>query len=577
MCVVCTASLFVYRGGMQVLEERADAELTFQVYACRASVRDRLEQITGVLELLSGQEMNRSILAKDPDDEIGKALRTTIEQWDCFTELSCLDHAGEVVASTRYPDIGTKLDVPAGARRAFTEGGRAHAEREGQLFTLTVPVHYQFDELECIGFFRAKCDLSTLLVDERGSLSRITTAEGEVLAERGDALPRADGGKIHADHVHAWGNPDLATKTVSLETPRGLNDLQWSVAVAQCNSDLLVEATVLRQMVVLLTSVTAGLVLALVLLFSRFEGRLIGRLVDRARELGLLNQKLDRSRSDLVKAARIAGMSEVATGILHSVGNTLNSLTTATHKVDEALLDAGLANLRHLVGHLEREDDEFAQVIRGHSKGPAFLAYLSELTRRMESDRARARDEIGCVRTNVDLIATLVSSQQKLVTRSSVRENTAPCDLMEGALVISGQVLGAPEGIRIERDFAVMPDVLIEKHRVMEILVNLINNARHSLEEARRSEPVLTLRITASDGGTIRLQVADNGVGIPAQNMVKIFHHGFSTRPGGHGFGLHASINSARELGGALAAESPGPGRGATFTLELPLELAPAA
>ncbi|MFN0009782.1 MAG: sensor histidine kinase [Planctomycetota bacterium] len=570
LCVVCVASLLVYRGGIGVLERRADEELTYKTSAGQASVQDRVEQIVVVLEVLSGQEHNRSILAKDPDDEIGKALRTTLGQRDLFTELSCLDRTGEVVASSRYEDVGTTARVPPEVQRALIDGGRAHFAREGRCLTVTVPVHYQFDELELIGFIRAKAEFKTLLVDEDVSLSRITSSEGEVLAER--AFPRAhtaSSGRL-VDHVHTFGSPDLATRAVPIVFPPGSNDPHWTMEVAECGLDLLVEASVLQRMVLLLTSGTAGLVLALVLLFSIFEGRLIDRLAERARELGILNEKLDRSRADLVKAARIAGMSEVATGILHNVGNRLNSLTTAAHQVDRALPAAKVSDLQHLVGFLQREEDEFAVSIRSHSKGGAFLTYLSELTRELEADHVRARNELGCVQSSIDSIQAIVSSQQQLVTRSSFREPTAPCDLMEGALVISDQVLGSSSGLRVERDFEAMPDVLIDKHRVIEILVHLVNNARHALEAARPALPVLALRIQALEDRKVRLQVTDNGVGIPAENLVKIFHHGFSTRPAGNGFGLHAAINTARELGGSLGAESAGPGLGSTFTLELP-------
>jgi signal transduction histidine kinase len=68
----------------------------------------------------------------------------------------------------------------------------------------------------------------------------------------------------------------------------------------------------------------------------------------------------------------------------------------------------------------------------------------------------------------------------------------------------------------------------------------------------------------------VRISVIDNGVGIPAQNMDRLFTHGFTTRQSGHGFGLHSGALAAQELGGTLHAESEGAGRGAAFILELP-------
>jgi signal transduction histidine kinase len=67
------------------------------------------------------------------------------------------------------------------------------------------------------------------------------------------------------------------------------------------------------------------------------------------------------------------------------------------------------------------------------------------------------------------------------------------------------------------------------------------------------------------------MTVSDNGVGIASENLTRIFNHGFTTRKDGHGFGLHSGALAAREMGGALWAQSDGPGKGATFTLELPL------
>ena len=81
----------------------------------------------------------------------------------------------------------------------------------------------------------------------------------------------------------------------------------------------------------------------------------------------------------------------------------------------------------------------------------------------------------------------------------------------------------------------------------------------------------LTMQVRAANG-RVQIAVMDNGVGIPAENMTRIFNHGFTTREKGHGFGLHSAALAAREMGGTLNAHSDGPGQGATFILELPLQ-----
>jgi len=76
--------------------------------------------------------------------------------------------------------------------------------------------------------------------------------------------------------------------------------------------------------------------------------------------------------------------------------------------------------------------------------------------------------------------------------------------------------------------------------------------------------------VRVSVGGRVQIYVTDNGVGIAAENLTRVFAFGYTTKKAGHGFGLHSSALAAREMGGSLVAQSDGPGQGATFVLELP-------
>ena len=121
------------------------------------------------------------------------------------------------------------------------------------------------------------------------------------------------------------------------------------------------------------------------------------------------------------------------------------------------------------------------------------------------------------------------------------------------------------------RDFQPVPRMRAEKAKVLQILINLIRNAKYAAHEGRQAERTVTLRIAPGPADRVHLIVADNGIGIPARNLDRIFTHGFTTRPGGHGFGLHSSLTAARAMQGDLTVQSAGPGLGASFTLDLPI------
>jgi signal transduction histidine kinase len=125
--------------------------------------------------------------------------------------------------------------------------------------------------------------------------------------------------------------------------------------------------------------------------------------------------------------------------------------------------------------------------------------------------------------------------------------------------------------VKVERDFAEVPPILTQKHKVLQILVNLIHNAKYACDDSGREDKQINVRVRNGDG-RVKISVIDNGIGIPADNLTRIFNHGFTTRKDGHGFGLHSGAIAAKELGGNLVVFSEGTGRGATFTLELPVQ-----
>jgi C4-dicarboxylate-specific signal transduction histidine kinase len=128
------------------------------------------------------------------------------------------------------------------------------------------------------------------------------------------------------------------------------------------------------------------------------------------------------------------------------------------------------------------------------------------------------------------------------------------------------------QGIRIEREYSDVPALQVDRHKLLQILVNLLGNARHALIDSSQQDKRLRIRVRpAGDAERLAIEVADNGVGIAPEHLPRLFTQGFTTKKTGHGFGLHISALAAQEMRGHLSCQSAGPGQGATFTLELPV------
>lgn len=281
---------------------------------------------------------------------------------------------------------------------------------------------------------------------------------------------------------------------------------------------------------------------------------------------------LDKSRRELIDASRLAGMAEVATGVLHNVGNVLNSLNVSTSVIATGLRQSKTEALAKVAELLREHSGDLGNYLTQDPKGRLIPGFVESLARHFSEDRARLIREIESLQRNVDHIKEVVSMQQTYATMVGVVEPLQPAAMLEDALRMNSAAL-VRHDVRVVRDFAPVPPVLGEKAKVLQILVNLIRNAKYAADAGGREDKVITLGVSAGDTGRVQLSVRDNGVGIPAENLTRIFQHGFTTKSDGHGFGLHSSANAAREMKGTLTAHSDGTGLGATFILDLPVAI----
>jgi two-component system NtrC family sensor kinase len=280
-------------------------------------------------------------------------------------------------------------------------------------------------------------------------------------------------------------------------------------------------------------------------------------------------QERQRAEAALIDASREAGMAEVATGVLHNVGNVLNSVNVGVTGVRERLEASRFGHLRKTVDLIERHRDDLPAFLTTHPQGQTIPAFLSKLTKHLEDEHSHLRGQMDALQEHVDHITQIVSMQQSHARVFGVMETIQPGALIEEAVRVNADSL-ARHQVVIDRQFVSQRTVTTDRHRVLQILVNLLRNANQAIQEANPVERRVTIRLDDKGSDRIVISVSDTGAGISRDDLPKIFRHGFTTKKNGHGFGLHSSALAAGEMKGKLSVFSEGPARGATFALELP-------
>jgi len=278
--------------------------------------------------------------------------------------------------------------------------------------------------------------------------------------------------------------------------------------------------------------------------------------------------ELENVHKQLLATSRQAGMAEVATSVLHNVGNVLNSVNVSATLVADQVRRSKVTNVGKLSDLLNQNRADLGNYLTNDPKGRIIPTYLATLTADLTKEQTTILSELDSLHKNIGHIKDIVAMQQSYAKTSGVVETISVPDLIEDALRMNAGSL-ARHDVDIAREYHTRTVLTLDKNKALQILVNLMRNAKYACDESGRTDKLLTIRTTADAHG-VTISVIDNGVGIPTENLTRIFAHGFTTRKHGHGFGLHSGALAAKELGGSLIAHSDGPGKGATFVLKLP-------
>jgi signal transduction histidine kinase len=235
-------------------------------------------------------------------------------------------------------------------------------------------------------------------------------------------------------------------------------------------------------------------------------------------------------------------MAEVATCILHNIGNVLNSVNISTQLLIERSGHFEIESLTKLAELLEKNKHQMDTFIQQDQIGKMLPDYIKQLSEYWKTEKEFICTEMSELNEKVQHIKTIVIMQQSLSKSEKVMEKLDVNSLLEDALLINSI---EKHSINIQREYVKTPIFEFDKVKILQILVNLTKNSMESLIESSVQDKILLLRTQ--------------------------FSYGFTTKVKGHGFGLHSCALAAQESGGSLTAHSPGLGKGSTFVLRLPI------
>lgn len=317
---------------------------------------------------------------------------------------------------------------------------------------------------------------------------------------------------------------------------------------------------------------------------NQFNEELDRRVHERTQQLSESNERLgasletlSKTQHKLLEASRKAGMADVATSVLHNVGNVLNGMMVSAGVLQEKLGASsvrGVARLSELFA-----EPELSAALGSSPKGKKIGPYLSKLSTALTDENGQLSKEVEGMRAAIEHVKTVIREQQTHARAGApVTELLSPRALLESVLEMSGLHRGTAD-VEVVWETETLSSLPLDRHKVSQILLNLVGNARQAITQRGEGPKRITLRATKPVESKVIFEVQDTGCGIDAEHLSRIFQRGFTTKSDGHGFGLHSSACQAMELGGRLHCRSEGLGQGATFVLELPVnaEQVPAA
>lgn len=280
--------------------------------------------------------------------------------------------------------------------------------------------------------------------------------------------------------------------------------------------------------------------------------------------------KIQADRSEYVRSARIAGMSDVSMAVVHNAGNVLNSINVSTQYVAKEIAGLGVSDIRSLVTELEEHRENLADYVANDPNGRFMIPFLAAMAEALDDLRTRCLVELESVDHGIEHVIDLIRSQERYAIGASVVEEARIPDVVNMAFNIAALSNERSGRIHVERSYAKLPKVRIDRHKLTSILINVISNAIEALVPDEVSAPRLELSVYSMSQDRFVIEITDTGVGIAPENLDKIFNSSFTTKVESSGHGLHTTANLCNEMGIAIGAVSEGAMCGTTIKLRVP-------
>jgi signal transduction histidine kinase len=283
-----------------------------------------------------------------------------------------------------------------------------------------------------------------------------------------------------------------------------------------------------------------------------------------ARAFDHMVQRLSHTQTQLAQTSQAAGRSQVASTVIHNVGNVLTNVNSLIDAACDRTQRLRISPLNKLADRLRSEDQNIAML-------EATPDYLEGLAGSLLSDQQSISELLSTLNDNVRHIHDVIRAQRQHADQSLELRPVALHDVIQEAISCCRARL-EEDSVQVTVSGQLQVEIACDRSLMLQTMINLIGNARYAMRSLDSTSRHLQIRASA-DSRTAQIEFQDNGCGMTPETLARVFDAHFTTREGGTGLGLHFCAITLKRIGGTIEAASEGHGKGSVFTIRAPRPL----